>query len=388
MDFSMAAIILAAGVGSRMGGDKTKQRIILDGKSVLKRTLLSFEAASSVKKIIVVTREDEIEFAKGEAGGINKPVKVTLGGACRAESARLGFLEVGEDIDLVAIHDAARCLVTPEMIDRVAYAADIYGCASAACRVHDTVKIIDNNGFAVGTQDRSSLMRAQTPQIFKHSLYKKAIEAVEIDESITDDNSLLERLGERIFLVDTGNNNIKITEPSDIPTALGIIRDREGGKMGIRIGHGYDVHRFAAGRELVLGGVSVPHTTGLLGHSDADVLLHAIMDALLGAAAFGDIGKHFPDNSAEYLGASSLNLLTKVGKLLSDNGYSVSNIDATLVLQAPKIAPFIDKMRENIAFALNVDVSSVSVKATTEEKLGFTGSGEGAAAHAVALITK
>ena len=156
----------------------------------------------------------------------------------------------------------------------------------------------------------------------------------------------------------------------------------------IRIGHGYDVHRFAEGRELVLGGVSVPHTTGLLGHSDADVLLHAIMDALLGAAAFGDIGKHFPDSSAEYLGASSLNLLTKVGKLLSDNGYSVSNIDATLVLQAPKIAPFIDKMRENIAFALNVDVSSVSVKATTEEKLGFTGSGEGAAAHAVALITK
>ena len=388
MNFSMAAVILAAGVGSRMGGDKTKQRIILDGKSVLKRTLLSFAAASSVKEIIIVTRGDEIEFARGEAEGINKPVKVTLGGAVRAESARLGFLEVSEDVDLVAIHDAARCLVTPEMIDRVAEAAEIYGCASAACRIHDTVKLVDNNGFAVGTQDRNAVMRAQTPQIFKYSLYKKAIAAVRIDESITDDNSLLERLGERIFLVDTGNNNIKITEPSDIPTALGIIRDREGEKVDIRIGHGYDVHRFAKGRELVLGGVSLPHTVGLLGHSDADVLLHAIMDALLGAAALGDIGKHFPDSSAEYLGASSLNLLTKVGKLLSDNGYSVSNIDATLVLQAPKIAPFIDKMRENIAFALNIDVSSVSVKATTEEKLGFTGSGEGAAAHAVALITK
>ena len=388
MNFSMAAIILAAGVGSRMGGDKTKQRIILDGKSVLKRTLLAFDAARSVKEIIVVTREDEIEFARSEARGISKPVKVVVGGAFRAESARLGFLEVGDKIDLVAIHDAARCLVSPEMIDRVAEAADIHGCASAACRVHDTVKITDNNGFAVGTQDRASLMRAQTPQIFKRELYERAVVEVRIDESITDDNSLVERIGERIFLVDTGNNNLKITEPSDIPMALGVIRDREGTKVSIRIGHGYDVHRFAKGRELVLGGVSVPHTVGLLGHSDADVLLHAIMDALLGAAALGDIGKHFPDSSEEYLGASSLNLLTKVGKLLSDNGYSVSNIDATLVLQAPKIAPFIDKMRENIAFALNADVSCVSVKATTEEKLGFTGSGEGAAAHAVALITK
>ena len=388
MNFSMAAIILAAGVGSRMGGDKTKQRIILDGKSVLKRTLLAFDAARSVKEIIVVTREDEIEFARAEALGINKPVRVTVGGYCRAESARLGFLEVGKDIDLVAIHDAARCLVTPEMIDKVAEAAESNGCASAACRVHDTVKVVDNNGFAVGTQDRNALMRAQTPQIFKRELYERALGEVVIYESVTDDNSLLEAIGERIFLVDTGNNNLKITEPSDIPPALGIIRDREGTKMGIRIGHGYDVHRFATGRELILGGVSIPHTVGLLGHSDADVLLHAIMDALLGAAALGDIGKHFPDSSDEYLGASSLNLLTKVGKLLSDNGYSVSNIDATLVLQAPKIASFIDKMRKNIAFALNVDVSLVSVKATTEERLGFTGSGEGAAAHAVALITK
>ena len=158
--------------------------------------------------------------------------------------------------------------------------------------------------------------------------------------------------------------------------------------MGIRVGHGYDVHRFAKERALILGGVSIPHTVGLLGHSDADVLLHAIMDALLGAAALGDIGKHFPDTDPAYSGASSLNLLTKVGKLLSDNGYSVSNIDATIVLQAPKIASYIDKMRENIAFALNISVGDVSVKATTEEKLGFTGSGEGAAAHAVALLTK
>ena len=388
MNFSMAAIILAAGVGSRMGGDKTKQRIVLDGRSILKRTLLSFEAAASVKEIIIVTREDEMDFARGEASGITKLKSIVVGGACRAESARLGFFAAGDSIDLIAIHDAARCLVEPDMIDRVAEAADIHGCASAACRVFDTVKLVDNEGFAIGTQARESIMRAQTPQIFKRELYKTAISRVETDESITDDNSLLERIGQRIFLVDTGNNNIKITEPSDIPIALGIIRNGEGFKMGIRVGHGYDVHRFAKERALILGGVSIPHTVGLLGHSDADVLLHAIMDALLGAAALGDIGKHFPDTDPAYSGASSLNLLTKVGKLLSDNGYSVSNIDATIVLQAPKIASYIDKMRENIAFALNISVGDVSVKATTEEKLGFTGSGEGAAAHAVALLTK
>ena len=388
MKFSMTAVILAAGVGSRMGGDKTKQRILLDGKSVLRRTLLAFEAASSVNEIIIVTRVDEISFARAEADGISKLRGVVVGGESRQESARLGFDAASDGFDLVAIHDAARCLVTPEMIDRVADAAALYGCASAACRVYDTVKLKDKDGFAVATLDRSSVMRAQTPQIFKRELYEKAVMSVALDEKITDDNSLLEAIGERIFLVDTGNNNIKITEPSDIPPALGIIRDKGGCNMGLRIGHGYDVHRFIKGRELILGGVSVPHTVGLLGHSDADVLLHAVMDALLGAAALGDIGKHFPDSAPEYSGASSLHLLTKVGKLLSDNGYKVSNIDVTLLLQAPKIAPFIDKMRENIAFALNMNISDISVKATTEEGLGFTGSGEGAAAHAVALIAK
>ena len=156
----------------------------------------------------------------------------------------------------------------------------------------------------------------------------------------------------------------------------------------IRIGHGYDVHKLVPERKLILGGVEIPHTVGLLGHSDADVLIHAVMDALLGAAALGDIGKHFPDTSDEFRGISSMHLLARVKKLLDENGYKVSNVDATLVMQKPKIAPYIAKMRENIAFALSVDVRAVNVKATTEEKLGFTGACEGAAAHAVALIQK
>ena len=156
----------------------------------------------------------------------------------------------------------------------------------------------------------------------------------------------------------------------------------------IRIGHGYDVHRLVEGRELILGGVNIPHTTGLLGHSDADVLLHAISDAILGAAALGDIGKHFPDTDAAYKNADSALLLAKVGDILKNAGYKPSNIDATVIAQAPKLAPHIEQMRENIAKALSVDVSAVSVKATTEEKLGFTGSGEGISAHAVCIIEK
>ena len=156
----------------------------------------------------------------------------------------------------------------------------------------------------------------------------------------------------------------------------------------MRIGHGYDVHKLCEGRKLIIGGVDIPHTVGLLGHSDADVLLHAIMDALLGAAAMGDIGRHFPDSAAEYKGISSLLLLKRVGELLSEGGYSVVNIDSTVLAQAPKLAPHIPKMRQNIAFALDIELDDISIKATTEEGLGFTGSGEGAAAHAVAMISK
>lgn len=154
----------------------------------------------------------------------------------------------------------------------------------------------------------------------------------------------------------------------------------------MRIGHGYDVHRLVEGRKLIMGGVDIPHTKGLLGHSDADVLLHAIMDALLGAAALGDIGKHFPDNDPAYAGADSLQLTLQVGKILRNRGYRIVNIDATVIAQAPKLAPHIEQMRRNIAEALCIDVDAVSVKATTEEHLGFTGDGSGISAHAVCLI--
>ena len=389
MGAKIAAVILAAGVGSRTGLKVTKQKLTLKGQSVLKRSLRAFDECDMIDSITVVTREDEVAFAMEESSGISKLYRIVVGGGVRAESARIGFENIPSGSELVAIHDAARCLITPEMIKKVAVAAEEYGAASAAAAMTDTVKLVGEGGFVESTLDRSRLMRASTPQIFSTELYKRALDSVTLDERVTDDNSLIEAIGERVFLVNTGNDNIKITERLDISAALGILNEREGEDGGmIRIGHGYDVHRFSPERRLILGGVDLPYEKGLLGHSDADVLTHAIMDAMLGALALGDIGKHFPDTDEKYRGISSIRLLTLVNSLIREQGYRVSNLDATLILQAPKIAPFIDKMRENIAFAVGVDKSLVSIKATTEEHLGFTGSGDGAAAHAVVLLTK
>lgn len=390
MNKSVAAVILAAGVGSRMRSDKTKQKIEILGKSVLLRTLEAFDKCSIVSSITLVIRSGEEDFARCESVGIKKPLNIVLGGDTRAESARLGFLAIPDGSEYVAIHDAARCLITDNMIKSVAEAAFSCGAATASAKSFDTLKRVDADGFITATLDRSEIIRVQTPQIFSVPIYKKALESARIDAGITDDNMLVEGIGQRIRCVDTGSTNIKITEPSDIPLAVSILQNESESvaSMDIRVGHGYDVHRFASGRDLIIGGVNIPHDVGLLGHSDADVLIHAVMDALLGAAALGDIGKHFPDTSDEFRGISSMHLLARVKKLLDENGYKVSNVDATLVMQKPKIAPYIAKMRENIAFALSVDVSAVNVKATTEEKLGFTGACEGAAAHAVALIQK
>lgn len=389
----IGAVILAAGAGSRMKSEKTKQKMLICGKSILQRSLLAFEKSEYICEIVVVARKDEIEFAERELSCITKPSKAVVGGSCRQESARLGFLALSTDCDFVAIHDAARCLVTARMIDAVAGAAIEYGAATAASSVHDTVKRVDKDGFILSTEDRNMLRRAATPQIFSYDIYKEAISSPEYSLA-TDDNMLVEHLGHRIFCVDTGNENMKITELSDIAVAEKIIKSREEQPcmtdmdMDIRIGHGYDVHRLAPDRRLIIGGVEIPHSRGLLGHSDADVLTHAVMDALLGAVGLGDIGKHFPDTSGEFKDINSMILLEKVRDMLSDKGYAVSNIDATVVIQKPKLAPFIQKMSENIASTLKINSDRVNIKATTEEKLGFTGSEEGASAHAVALVMK
>ena len=390
-NFKTSAVILAGGNGSRMMSDKTKQFMDLFGMTVLERTVFAFAKSSLIDEIIVVVKEDEMAFAKSlfASKKYAKDIKFCVGGDCRAASAKNGFYAIDPDCDFVAIHDAARCLITPEMIDKVVEKAHKNRAATAVCGVTDTVKIVDKDGRITSTVPRNSVYRAGTPQVFAKELYEMALRECRDLSVITDDNMLIENISCDVYAVDLGQTNIKITTPEDMEFAKNILKGRgEASVSDMRIGHGYDVHKLVEGRKLILGGVEIPHTKGLLGHSDADVLLHAIMDSLLGAAALGDIGRHFPDTSDEYLGISSIHLLTKVSKLINQKGFKVVNVDATVVLQKPKIAEYIPKMVSNIAFALGIPESSVNVKATTEEQLGFTGREEGAAAYSVALLTK
>jgi len=384
------AIILAAGCGSRMAGDKTKQLMTIGGETVVGRSVRAFNECPDIDDIILVARPDEIDRLRNDiCVPFDKVVKVVCGGKTRAESAKLGFNAISDNCTHVALHDAARCLIEPKMISEVVASAVNNGAATAVSSVTDTVKRISKDGFVEGTIPRNELVHATTPQAFEVELYKKALESTTVDESVTDDNMLVEKLGKKIAAVNLGSENIKITTASDIGLAEYILSKREGKIVAdCRIGHGYDVHKFACDRALVLGGVNVPCEYGLLGHSDADVLVHAIMDALLGAAGLGDIGRHFPDSSDEYKGISSIKLLHRVRELIYREGYLVSNVDATLIMQKPKIASYVDAMVENIADAIQVSKSQINVKATTEEGLGFTGNGQGAAAHAVAMIVK
>lgn len=385
-NLKVAAIILAAGSGSRMGGEITKQRLVLFGESVLGRSVKAFLSCDSVSEIVVVCRADEIEWVREELKDFSKVTSIVSGGKTRAESAKIGFNSISDDANYVAIHDGARCLVTVENINAVIDAAIKHSAATAGIYVTDTVKLLDD-GFINSTLPRESLFAAHTPQVFDRELYSKAIVDKDFEQSVTDDNMLIERLGVKVCPVDTGKHNIKLTTAEDIAYAEYIL-ERRTAMSEIRIGHGYDVHRLTEGRRLILGGVNIPHDKGLLGHSDADVLTHAITDALLGACALGDIGRHFPDSDNEYKDISSLVLLEKTAELISSKGYSVVNIDATLVIQRPKISGYLDEMRRNIANILKIDQGRVNIKATTEEKLGFTGREEGIAAHAVVSLKK
>lgn len=365
------AIILAAGSSSRMNGTN-KQFLELGGIPVLMRSVLNFEHCAKVSEIVIAARECDCAAIENECKkyGITKLKKVCAGGKDRAESAKIAFGYV-DDCEYVAVHDGARPFADSELIENVIKAAEETGAAIAAIPVTDTVKKAEN-GFITATPPRSSLFSAQTPQVFKKELYEKMCR---VEGAVTDDSSLAEQLGVRVKIAEGCPKNIKITMPADI--AIGEVYAGKGEKM-FRIGHGYDVHRLVPERRLVLGGVEIPCELGLLGHSDADVLLHAVCDALLGALALGDIGKHFPDTDPKYKGADSMKLLEHVFALIEERGYRLSNLDATISAEKPKLAPYIVQMRENIARVCKASPEQVSVKATTEEGLGLKGEGIGA----------
>ncbi len=385
------AVLVAAGASRRMGFDKL--RVLLDGRPVLQHSLEAFDAHPLIQELVLVTGPDD-SLARRLAAGCRKPVRLVRGGATRAESAAAGVRAAGGG--LVAIHDAARPFVSAQVITAALRAADALGAAAPAVPVKDTIKIAgkpageipgEPAGRAPGqnapllvqaTPPREALFAVQTPQCFLRQAYLELLAAAEAAGSLpalTDDCQLFEQAGRPVALTPGDYANYKITTAEDLK-----------GEGGMRIGHGYDVHRLVEGRALILGGVAIPYAKGLLGHSDADVLTHAVMDALLGAAALGDIGQHFPDSDPAYKGADSLALARAVAQKLAAAGWRVGNLDATVLCQAPKLAPHIPAMRKNLAGALGLEPGQVSVKATTEERLGFTGAGEGIAAHAVALL--
>lgn len=369
----VTAIIVAAGASRRMGFDKLSYRLP-DGQTVLEKSCAALAAHPAVAQLVLVAGANR-ETCERIAQRCPKPCVVVAGGETRADSVRHG-LEVASG-ELVAIHDAARPFVSQAVITAALQAAAQTGAAAPAVPVKDTIKVADADGRVQNTPDRATLYAVQTPQCFSRKLYLEALERVTGEKAhlVTDDCSLFELAGMPVTLTQGDYENYKITTKEDLQK-----------EKTMRIGHGYDVHRLVEGRKLILGGVDIPYEKGLLGHSDADVLLHAIMDAVLGAAALGDIGKHFPDTDPAYKGADSLALTRAVAKLIAEHGYTVGNIDATILCQAPKLAPHIATMRQNIADAFGVSLDAVSVKATTEEHLGFTGEGLGIAAHAVALL--
>ena len=373
MNKTVSAILVAAGASRRMGFDKLTAD--LGGKTVLQRSIEAFDAHPDVTELILVAGENR-PWVEQLAARCRKPVQVVRGGSTRAQSVRSGVMAAKGE--LLAIHDAARPFVSEQVITCALQAAARCGAAAPAVAVKDTIKLVKHGEQTVVecTPPREDLMAVQTPQCFDRALYLQCLEKVHSD-TVTDDCSLFEQAGCRVELTPGDYENYKITTPEDLR-----------GEKKMRIGHGYDVHQLVEGRKLILGGVEVPYEKGLLGHSDADVLAHAVMDAVLGAAALGDIGKHFPDTDPAYAGADSLQLAQHVARIMREKGWKIVNIDSTLLCQKPKLAPYIPAMRENLAAAFGMPVDAVSVKATTEEHLGFTGEGLGIAAHAVALIEK
>lgn len=368
-------IIVAGGSGSRLKASKNKVLLPLLGKPLFLyavQALLPF-----CEQVILVTKEEEraeFETILRAHGVFN--VTFAPGGAQRRNSVENALKLVGEGVDLVLIHDAARPFPGKDMIQALLDKAAQTGAAIPAVPVTDTLRRTE--GERSETISRENLFAVQTPQVFSLNLIKKAYAAS--PEVTTDDAGLVEKLGHPVALVEGESTNIKITVAEDLAMA------EQSMLFGVRVGTGYDVHRLVEGRELILCGVNVPHSLGLLGHSDADVALHALTDALLGACALGDIGSHFPDSKAEYKGVSSLLLLKETARIMLENGFVPWQVDVTLLAQKPKLAPFIPQMRQTIADALNLPLSRVSVKATTTEGLGFEGREEGVSAQAVAMV--
>ena len=388
----IVAIIPAGGAGRRLGSSMAKQYLLLDGVPVLARTLKIFQQAKVIDEIVLVVPEDDLIFSRKQLVDkydLTKVRAIVAGGKERQDSVRNGLSAIVDKCDVVIIHDGVRPLLTEEMISKVVAAAKSDGASSIGVKVKDTVKQTTDYNIVAATLPRNNLWLTQTPQAFAFDVLQKAYAAAVNDKFYgTDDASLVERIGVKVKMIAGSYENIKITTPDDLIIAEAFIKNKAGTQVNTRSGLGYDSHRFAAGRKLILGGVEMAFDCGLQGHSDADALIHAICDALLGAAGCGDIGRHFPDSDKIYKDISSIIILERVKKIIEAKGFLINNIDATVVMEKPKLAPYADAMVTNIARTLEISEAAVNVKAKTNEGMGFTGRNEGVAVFAIASVTE
>lgn len=381
-------IIPAGGIGARFGASHPKQFLDLAGTPMLVRTCRAFLEVTAIRWLVVAAPsaylDQTIELLHTHlTPGQTDRLRVTVGGATRQDSVRAGLNALPPEIELVLVHDAARPLVDRATILRCLRGAAEQGAVIAAVPVKDTLKNVADSGVIRHTVDRSGLWQAQTPQAARRSLLQRAFAWGEQQGFVgTDEASLLEAAGIPVRVVEGSERNFKITRPEDLRLAAALVQE----ERSMKIGHGFDAHRLVPGRKLILGGVTIDYALGLDGHSDADVVAHALTDALLGALGAGDIGRHFPDSDPRYKGIDSLLLLAQVQHLAESRGYTLSNADITIVCQQPKLAPHLAGMQINLARCCKVAPAAINIKATTTEKMGYTGRGEGIAAHAVVLV--
>jgi len=365
-----------------LGAGRPKQLLMLGGLPILQRSVDALLGHPRISDMVVALPPELAAQPPAYLRHREKPLIVVEGGARRQDSVARAFARIPPGAEIVVIHDAARPLVTADLIERTVAAAVAEGAAVAAVRATDTVKRGDAEGRVVETLPRDQVYLAQTPQAFRVGVLR---DALALTADATDEAALAERAGHPVRLVEGEPSNVKITTPGDLSGAERVVA---AGAPSIRIGQGYDLHRLVPGRPLVLGGVTIPFDLGLTGHSDADIVCHAVTDAVLGAAGLGDIGRHFPDTDARWQGADSVALLAAACALVRDAGYAVVNVDVTVIAERPKLAPHADIMRANLAGALGCAVAQVSVKAKTNEGVESMGTGTSMAAHAVALIAR
>jgi 2-C-methyl-D-erythritol 4-phosphate cytidylyltransferase/2-C-methyl-D-erythritol 2,4-cyclodiphosphate synthase len=381
-------IIPAGGTGTRFGSPRPKQFLDLAGTPILVRTCRAFLSLNQIRLVVVAAPAGFLQLTI-DLLQAHLPTEqtqrllVTTGGATRQESVQAGLKELPANIELVLVHDAARPLVDRAIICRCLEGAARFGAVIAAVPVKDTLKTVEGGGMIGATIDRTSLWQAQTPQAISRALLERAfVEAERTGFLGTDEASLLEAAAIPVRVVEGNERNLKITRPEDLDLAEALLAE----ESTMKIGHGFDAHRLVAGRKLILGGVEIEFELGLDGHSDADVVVHALMDALLGAMGAGDIGRYFPDTDPRYKGIDSLLLLAEVHKLTEQQGYRLGNADVTVVCQRPRLAPHLAAMQANLARSCKARPETINIKATTTEHMGYTGRGEGIAAHAVVLL--